>query len=199
MVGCLLTTQQRSGPESNIARFLRFRPFQLSYNICMKQRNVEIYAYNSLTSFGGIRRTNRIANDISVNLSRLENGLWPELISKLRQLKTESSSKLERNIANYIDDNFQGFGPKQSRNLLQWMGLTLYEIPIDSRITKWLNDFGFPVKLNAAGLGDRYYYQFVSDGIQQLCKSSDIYPCIFDAAIFASFDGDKWTKDNVGY
>ena len=24
-------------------------------------------------------------------------------------------------------------------------------------------------------------------------------PCILDAAIFASFDGDAWTSDNVGY
>src|SRR3712207_8726784 len=39
-----------------------------------------------------------------------------------------------------IDDSLKGFGPKQSRNLLQGLGLTRYEIPIDIRITRWFND-----------------------------------------------------------
>lgn len=41
--------------------------------------------------------------------------------------------------ANFIQDRFKGFVPKQSRNLFQTTGLSRYETPIDSRITKWLN------------------------------------------------------------
>jgi hypothetical protein len=37
----------------------------------------------------------------------------------------------------------------------------------------------------------------VSDGFQQLAKASGIVPAALDAAIFASFDGDGWTEDNV--
>ena len=86
----------------------------------------------------------------------------------------------------------KGFGPKQSRNLLQALGLTRYEIPIDSRIIKWLNgSISFPVKLTATALSDRNYYQFVCEGFQQLSAACGIYPCILDAAVFASYDRGK--------
>lgn len=199
LVGCLLTTQQRSGPESNVARLLQTNPFLLSYDICLNKRDVEEFSLKTLSDFGGIRRTNSIAKEIKVNLSHLEKGLWTDLFTRLKQLDKNTSQQLERETADFIVDNLQGFGPKQSRNFLQWLGLTRYEIPIDSRITKWLNKFGFPFVLSAGALGDKNYYQFVSDGIQQLCSASDIYPCILDAAIFASFDGNSWTTDNVGY
>jgi thermostable 8-oxoguanine DNA glycosylase len=84
----------------------------------------------------------------------------------------------------------KGFGPKQSRSLLQELGLTRYEIPIDVRITKWLNDFGFPVTLSGDASSDRNYYRFVSEGIRELCKACRIYPCLLDAAIFSSYDKD---------
>ena len=38
----------------------------------------------------------------------------------------------ERQAADYFADHFAGFGPKQSRNLLQSLGLARYEVPIDS-------------------------------------------------------------------
>jgi len=199
LVGCLLTTQQRSGPESNVARLLKTNPFPLSYKTCLSKHNVEEFSLKTLSEFGGIRRTNSIAKEISANLSKLEKGLWTELLSRLKELDKKTTPDLERKAADFIDRELQGFGPKQSRNFLQWLGLTRYEIPIDSRIIKWLNKFGFPVVLSAAALADKNYYQFVSDGIQQLCSASGIYPCILDAAIFASYDGDSWTPDNVGY
>jgi len=40
-------------------------------------------------------------------------------------------------------------------------------------------------------------YNFVCGGIQTLGKASDVLPCILEAAIFASFDGDQWTDENV--
>ncbi len=199
LVGCLLTTQQRSGPESNVGRLLQTNPFLLSYDVCLNQQDIESFSLRALSDFGGIRRTNSIAKEIKVNLSNLEEGLWTDLLNRLKQFDKNTSLELERETADFVNERLKGFGPKQSRNFLQWLGLTRYEIPIDSRITKWLNKFGFPVVLSAGALGDKHYYQFVSDGIQQLCLASDIYPCILDAAIFASFDGDAWTSDNVGH
>jgi hypothetical protein len=76
------------------------------------------------------------------------------------------------------------------------LGLTKYEIPIDSRITRWLNAFGFPFHLTAGALSDPHYYNLVSDGIQTMCKQSDVLPCVLDAAIFSSYDT-GWTKDNI--
>ena len=103
-------------------------------------------------------------------------------ISKNPTLETETEA------ADLIDHRLKGFGPKQSRNLLQSLGLTKYEVPIDSRITRWLNDFGFPVKLSATALSDLDYYKFVSEGFRELCDACGIYPCVLDAAIFSSFD-----------
>ncbi len=91
-----------------------------------------------------------------------------------------------------MDNNLSGFGPKKARNLLQELGLTIYEIPIDSRITKWLNKFGFPFKLSSTALSDRNYYNMILDGFQRVCEETGIYPCVLDAAIFASFDQESW-------
>jgi thermostable 8-oxoguanine DNA glycosylase len=99
-----------------------------------------------------------------------------------------TSPSLELEAADFNDDQLKGFGPKQARNLLQWLGLTRYEIPLDSRIMKWLRSGGFPVPLTSRALGDKRFYAFVSDGIIQLCEECEVSPCILDAAVFASYD-----------
>ena len=128
---------------------------------------------------------------------KLEEGLWEETFRMLDRLRLAADPQDEREVADFIDARFKGFGPKQSRNLLQSLGLTRYEIPIDSRITKWLNRFGFPVKLSAEALSDSNYYRFVSEGFQRLCAESETYPCVLDAAIFASYDKGGWSEENV--
>jgi hypothetical protein len=97
----------------------------------------------------------------------------------------------------YIADHFKGFGPKQFRNLFHALGLSRCEISIDSRIVRWLNEFGFPIRLSEGALSDRNYYSFVSNGVQQLSAQRGLYPCMRDAAIFASFDRGGWTEGNV--
>ena len=120
------------------------------------------------------------------------------MLQKLKSLQYEATQEEERKVADDINKYFAGFGPKQSRNFLQWLGLTRYEIPIDSRITNWLNEeFKFPVILNARSLQDRNYYHFVSDGIQELCKACDVYPCVFDAAVFARADANRRARRNT--
>ena len=65
------------------------------------------------------------------------------------------------------------------------------------RLIKWLNDFGFPIHLSASALSDPDYYHFISDGIQALCKKANVYPCIFDAAVFSSYDKDQWSAGEL--
>jgi hypothetical protein len=144
-----------------------------------------------------LRRTNLLAGEIATNLTRLEEGLWQQTLNTLDTLRTNKGIGAEREAADFIDDKFAGFGPKQARNLLQSLGLTRHEIPIDSRITKWLNEFGFLVRLSASALADTNYYCFVMDGFQVLCQASGVAPCVLDAAIFASFDGGGWTEENI--
>jgi hypothetical protein len=67
-------------------------------------------------------------------------------------------------------------GLKQSRNVLQVLGLTRYEIPLESRLTHWLNGFGFPLYLSASSLGDLAVYELVEDGFQALCERIDVLP-----------------------
>lgn len=196
LVGALLTSQQRSGPDSHVARFLRHEPFLLSFDFCKAQSDIENATKRILETFGGIRFKNRIAEFLARNFDTLCSGLWNETKDVLEELILRDSPERERRATKFLREHFIGLGPKQSRNLLQGLGLTRYEIPIDSRITKWLNQFGFPVHLSAAGLSDPHYYNFVSEGVQAMCRTCDIFPCVFDAAVFSSYD-DGWTEDNV--
>src|SRR5207253_3836860 len=138
MTGCLLTTQQRSGPNSPISRFMS-RPFALDYEICLKEVDLAEFARAKMSTFGGIRRSVTIGRQIAENLSFLEGGGWEQVSAHTDALLESSNRDAERRTAEFIDEHLSGFGPKQSRNLLQWLGLSRFEIPIDSRITRWLN------------------------------------------------------------
>lgn len=197
MVGCLLTTQQRSGPGSPVTKFLLTEPCPLEFSTCAEQSDLAGFARSVLSDFGGLRRSSTIGNELSANMKLLRDGGWERTLQHLDEVRTRPSPATEKRAAAFIDDNFKGFGPKQSRNLLQGLGLSRFEIPIDSRITKWLNSIGFPIKLTADALQDRNYYNFVSDGFQKLCEACDIMPCVLDAAIFSSFDAGKWTEENT--
>lgn len=124
-----------------------------------------------------------------------ENG-WQVVHNIINDLLLNQTIFAERNAATVIKDKFSRFGTKQSRNLLQSLGLTKFEIPLDSRITKWLNDFGFPIKLYSTALSDEDYYNFILDEFQKISKAIGVYPCVLDAVIFSSFD-DEWTEDKL--
>jgi len=196
MIMCLLTSQQRSGPNSPVGKFLSLKPFPITADLIERTENKEnlikkIFLKNNLTRF-----INKNSEYFSINFEELQKNNWA-IIKKLDLLNANQSKLHERELADYLKDKLKGFGPKQSRNFLQALGLTKYEIPIDSKIIKWLNDFGFPVKLSSTLLSDNNYYHFVSDGIIELCERAEIYPCVFDAVIFSSYDKDEWTKENI--
>lgn len=189
MISCLLTTQQRSGPGSSVSSFISATPFPLRYEVCVAENDLGTFVTKELTEHGGIRRSTSIGRETEANMRLLEGGGWQRTADVLEEVRLRSSSEVERVAARFIADKFKGFGPKQSRNLLQELGLSRFEIPIDSRLTKWLNNFGFPVKLTATALADESYFEFVSDGVQRLAEACDIAPCVLDAVIFSSFDG----------
>ncbi len=195
MVSARITTQNKSGPGSRVDELSNATPFPLSPRKVRSEGDVERFIAETVRS-RGIGENKAIAKDLVINLDRLENrkseSRWKKTLNECNRLTKLVSVAKEREVATYIHKTFQGFGPKRSRNLLQMLGLTRYEIPIDSRLTKWLNKFGFPVELNANVLSDKGYYEFVSDGVQELCREADVYPCIFDAAVFALADGEAW-------
>lgn len=204
MTSCLLTTQQRSGPDSSVTKFICTKPYPLDLDTCRDQTNLEGFVKETITNFGGLRRGNRIGQESLSNFKWLESGGWNEIEGIARHLleyrkrePQESDLIFERKASNFVLNKMKGFGPKQSRNLWQALGLTRFEIPIDSRITKWLNDICFPIKLSATALSEPNYYDFVMDGIQQICSNIKIYPCVLDAVIFTSFDRQEWPEEKL--
>ena len=202
IVVCLLTSQQNSSAESPISRFSGLKPFPMELEACkLQSKNLEKFIAKELKDFGGIRFYDRIANLLTKNFEYLEKSNWKifDEISKILTEKNDVRSQIqaERECAKKIQDNLKGFGPKQSRNLLQILGLTIYEIPIDSRIAKWLNTkLDFPITVSAITLQDLNFYNFVSDAIQNLCEKSNVKPCLFDASVFIEGDKGEWTLEN---
>jgi len=195
MVMCLLTSQQRSNPQSNVNRFLRERPFRLSLSRLQTVENVESFAYDELHRFGGIRFAGRISNHIKRNFGTLQKDEWGRLENHLLQLFEQRKLapepkhfKLEREAAHFINDTFLGFGPKQSRNFWQDLGLTRYEFVLDSRVNKWLKHLDFPIPISPAGLGDEEFYCFISDILREFCQRATVLPCVLDAVIFSSYE-----------
>ena len=184
LVGCLLTTQQRSGEGSRVSSFLNSDDTLLDVNYCLRTTNLAHVAETTLSQ-NGIRRSNRIASEIKYARDWLISYGWQQIESQLRIISSHTTVKKERSVANFLQ-KFKGIGPKQSRNLIQWMGLSKYEIPLDSRIIRVLRELDFPVPLSSSALSDEKYYCFIEDGIQLMMKKIGVYPCVFDACAFAS-------------
>ena len=172
------------------------QPFPVTAELLEKTENREEFIKQVFLRNGLTRFINKNSAYFSINFDKLKVNDW-EIIIKLEFLNKNQTKTNERDLADYLKIQLKGFGPKQSRNFLQALGLTKYEIPIDSRIINWLNNFGFPIKLSSVLLSDTDYYHFVSDGIQELCEKANIYPCVFDAVAFSSFDNDEYTMDNI--
>jgi len=198
---CLLTSRQRSGPNSAVSRILREKPFRLSLQACRAAQDVRSFVSPTLGDFRGIRFTGKIAKLAADNLRRLESGGWAELFTWLNKLSIQrlqppnpSHYQLEREAARYMD-GYEGFGPKQSRNFWLDLGLTRYEFVLDSRITDWLKRTNFPLPLSSVALSDEAYYVFLSDILRELCVKADVLPCVLDAAVFASYDKQEWAPE----
>lgn len=199
MLMSILITQQRSDSFSSINIFLTQDPFPLTYSILSHEEHVEHYLRWILQKNNLNKYINKIPAFYSVNFSYLEDSKWL-ILSKIGELLDDQATKKdERDVADYIDQSFKGFGSMQARSFLQTLGLIKFEIPIDLTIANWLNDFGFPVTLSTTALQDKNYYHFVSDGIQILCEKANIYPCILDAAILSSFNNGHMSKNNIIY
>ncbi len=193
MVCTRLTSQQKSSPQSPITQFSEEKPFLLNYALITKKNDIKSFVSKTLTEYKGIRHQNKIGDALDCNYHRLnENCGWDEMLRKVNSLIGKDDPVVEREVADYVRSKLKGFGPKQSRNLLQFLRLTRYGIPLDSRVTKWMNrNLDLPFPLNAVVLSDAGYYEFVLGIIQTLCRKCDTFPCILDASIFASFDVKK--------
>ncbi len=190
LVGCLLTTQQRSGPSSQVEKFLESGHPLLDHAHCRRSRDLARFVRTTLSAHG-LRWNGKIAKEVVHAVDWLSAHGWDPLLHQLDTLASHTTVKKERAVANFIRDAFQGFGPKQSRNFIQWLGFSRYEIPLDSRVVKVLRSLDFPVPLSPTALADEAYYCFIEDGIQLVLQEVGVYPCVFDACAFASLQTSK--------
>ncbi len=200
VVTCLMTTQQKSGPNAAITDFLATRPFPLAYEACVKAEDIHAFADDALrTAHRPIRwRGKKIASEVAANWGRLaDESCWQETRQALERLCQNPDIETERATAEFVLRSLKGFGPKQSRNLLQSLGLTRHEIPIDSRVIAWMNKLGLNVPLSGKVLADSAFYRFVLDQIQEICDRCGVLPCILDAAIYCRADKCRWTEERV--
>ncbi len=179
------TSMQKSGEGSSVSRLMHSYPYLLRLSAWNSEQDlVEL-----IEQHGGMRFANRIAKDLVENRKLLDE----ELVQKVQSLSTKKQKAAkqisrERGVAKKLQ-NLAGIGPKQSRNVLQLLGLTRYEIPLDSRVAKWLNNNRiFPFSISAELLQDPGFYDYLLDCIQEICVQADVYPCLFDQAVFSSFD-----------
>ena len=194
MIMCLITTQNPSGAGSAIESFLSKQPFSLSLNILKKLQDPDLYVENELSKLR-IRRWKISSGFAHENFQKLEQGSWKQLISLRQELmipRSETASPehhvMERKAAQEMQV-FKGLGPKQSRNFWQYLGLTRYEIPLDSRVLRWLSKMlGFNIPSSC--LSNERFYSDVMDNIRNLCLEAQVLPCIFDAAIFSLYEAD---------
>ena len=77
MVSMRLTTRQKSGPESHVARFIRLKPFPVTYAVVHQARDGSVMIAKVLRKAGGIRFADKIASELAQNLEILEMACGP--------------------------------------------------------------------------------------------------------------------------
>ena len=193
----ILTSHQKSGPDSQVAKILSKKPFQFSISILSSEKHVQSYVLGVLNSYKVIRFTNRISKFVHSNYFTFihEKEQINEMISSIVNSTEDDRAFFERKFCLFLIDKFKGIGPKQSRNVIQAIGLSKYEIPIDSRFIKWIKRFmNYELPLNSILLSSEDYYSLTLEIIQKMCKNADTIPAIFDACVFSSFDNSKWEE-----
>lgn len=196
LVGCFATTMNRSDEDAPVAKFLRSKHPLLDLDYCLGIKNLGVTSAEVLGQ-AGVWRAKVIGEQIHQAVDTIRTGTWPEIAMALNSIRARSrpydDARNEREVAQQLQGGgnlgFKGIGPKQSRNFIQWMGLSQYEIPIDSRLVKVLSSLEFPIPLSASALADEGYYTFVLDHLQEILARVKILPCVFDACAFASLEG----------
>jgi hypothetical protein len=192
-IRCLLTSRQRVGIGSLVWKFMQLRPFPLSLKCCHVAADRRAFIRDELIEFGSLRFYERISRFAASNLYWLERGGWEQVrehywtLRQLRSRKPKFEDYLsERRSARFIDGILKGFGPKQARNLWQILGLTRYEIPIDSRLRGWINQ-NLSIHVEAHQLWRPTSYESVLDFLQAACiRAEKILPCVLDAVSFST-------------
>lgn len=181
----LLLSNQRQESFSHITSVFSDIRYKLQYLTIIKEPDKQNYVSGIIEKHNISLAIKETPDFFASNFDLLEATNWELLDRLIKKLCIKESKKAEREIADHINSVFKGFGPYEARVFLQTLGLTKFEIPIDSFVSDWLIKFNFPVEISPTALQERNFYHLVSDGVQLLCKNADVYPCVLEAAIHA--------------
>lgn len=201
----IMTTRQASGPDSAVGKFMRHQRTDLSPAACRAAPDTEQHVVQTLqASPYGVSYHSRIGKACATNLALLDRNSgegWTELeraldrlVQQRRANPSPSHARAEREVAELLDDQLLGeglhyIGQKQARNMLQVLGLTRYELPLDSRVNEWASEhFDLPPFFADHSLSE--YYAVGVNLMQTACAEAGVLPCIFDAAAFTDADTD---------
>ncbi|MBI5406693.1 MAG: hypothetical protein HZA18_03260 [Nitrospirae bacterium] len=102
MISCLITTQQRSGPNSYVTKFICTKPFPLNYSKCKASGNLHNTVEEAITTFGGLRRGKTIGEEVEFNFKWLESGGWKKVYEILEDTNKHETIETERKSAEII-------------------------------------------------------------------------------------------------
>jgi hypothetical protein len=196
----LTSSQQRSGPGTKVWLLWKKTPCPLSLQQ-MDQWKPQIgeQVASFLKGWGGIRCYNRIGDYMEHNHRLLfDDGGWEKLrpaIDELAALMAEPgrwddhAMATERRACKLaLSLGLKGVGNKQCRNWLQDARLLRYEVPLDSRVLKFLAPMTSTLPMEQDLLSCEAYYLLIEDAVHALCRQADILPCVADAVMFLSAD-----------
>lgn len=196
------TSQQRSSPGTRMWDLWTADPCPLRLEaVRASYPDIAANVERTLMAWGGIRSYHRIGGFLQANYTKLfdkgEIESLDGLLDQLWQLRQrppqwdEEARLAERIICGRtLRLKLEGIGPKQCRNWLLNAHLLRYEVPLDSRVVKFLEPMMPPnFTLSRAALSDEAYYLFVEDAVQAVCRQAGIFPCVADAVMFLVADG----------
>ena len=198
----LTTSQQRSAPGSRVYDLWSTDPCPLGLKRVQSwYPNVRDKTAKLLRRWGGVRFYNNIGKYIEEDYRMLfKDGLIDDLDGLVRRLWElrqsppkwdEEARAYERRLcAEALELDLYGIGFKQCRNWLQGVGLLRYEIPLDSRVRKFLTPFMSGQRIEGDRLGKATYYHAAEDAVHAVCKEVGLLPCVADIVMFLIADED---------
>jgi hypothetical protein len=181
----ILTTQQPSGPNGKPAEVLRSG--LLSWRKVLRDSRV---ISQGLSGFRFNRKKGRQLRLARVWL--IENwGKVKRFQSRLNTLKPDDPARygIECEAADLLADRrsgITGIGPKQARNFWQYLGYTVWTIPLDSRVRNILQAPPFSMNFESNGITKKVYSR-VEQEVATLCRAVStpkVYPVLLDSALF---------------
>lgn len=181
----ILTTQERSGRDSRPADVLNSGVIgwrRVNENPRRIDHHIQKFRFND-TKRRRVKKARRWLDDNWGGLRHFQGEL-----DALR-LNNPNRYKIECEAANFMlgrNGGLDGVGQKQARNFWQYLGYTVWTIPLDSRVQKVLTAPPFSIVWKGRSLTRRRYLD-IEQYVIDLCRATrrpKAYPVLLDSALF---------------